>query len=172
MSPETMHRTQEEFPGTIRPPLGLAATPALKQSYSNSEEVRMFNRTLSAVTIGLALSLAAAGRAAAQEMSRQHPKGTQRTILGTVVDVSCMFGLGLSGSDHRMCAQVCADKGIPLAILSDDGTLYLPTSAAMPGDGQNARLKDFAEQPVTVTGIVFPAGGAQAIQIAAIRRKA
>jgi len=99
------------------------------------------------------------------------PASRDITVKGTVVDVSCKFGQGLSGAEHRMCAQVCADKGIPLAILGSDGTLYLPTSAAMPGDGQNDRLKDFAEQQVTVTGVVFPAGGANAIQIASIQRK-
>jgi hypothetical protein len=124
---------------------------------------------LSLTVVAAGLSLAGASTAAAQGM--QAPKGTQRTITGTVVDVSCKFGQGLSGNDHRMCAQVCADKGIPLAILGSDGTLYLPTSAAMPGDGQNARLKEFAEQQVTVTGTVFPAGGANAIQIASIQRK-
>jgi len=41
----------------------------------------------------------------------------------------------------------------------------------MPGDGQNGRLKEFAEQQVTVTGTVFAAGGANAIQIASIERK-
>lgn len=127
----------------------------------------MLSRMLSVAAV---LSLAGAGTAAAQGM--QAPKGTQRTITGTVVDISCKFGQGLSGNDHRMCAQVCADKGIPLAILGSDGKLYIPTSAAMPGDGQNARLKEFAEQEVTVTGTVFPAGGAEAIQIASIRRKA
>jgi len=129
----------------------------------------MLSRMLPITAVAAALSLAGAGTAAAQGM--QAPKGTQRTITGTVVDVSCKFGQGLSGSDHRMCAQVCADKGIPLAILGSDGTLYLPTSAAMPGDGQNARLKEFAEQRVTVTGTVFPAGGANVIQIASIQRK-
>ncbi|HJS42160.1 MAG TPA: hypothetical protein VJ755_01695 [Gemmatimonadales bacterium] len=124
-----------------------------------------------AVTAGLALVTTGSAMAQQPTAGMQHPKGTQRTIAGTVVDVSCMFGLGLSGDSHRMCAQVCADKGIPLAILANDGTLYLPTSAAMPGDGQNARLKDFAEQQVTVTGTVFPAGGANAIQIASIQRK-
>ena len=129
----------------------------------------MLSRMLPITAVAAALSLAGAGTAAAQGM--QAPKGTQRTITGTVVDVSCKFGQGLSGSDHRMCAQVCADKGIPLAILGSDGTLYLPTSAAMPGDGQNARLKEFAERRVTVTGTVFPAGGANVIQIASIQRK-
>lgn len=98
------------------------------------------------------------------------PPSREATVTGTVVDVSCKFGQGLSGPDHRMCAEVCADKGIPLAILADDGTLYLPTSAAMPGDSQNPRLKPFAEQRVTVSGKVFAAGGAKAIQIASIKK--
>jgi hypothetical protein len=69
-----------------------------------------------------------------------------------------------------MFAQVCADKGIPLAILGDDGKLYLPTSASMPGDEQNSRLKEFAEQRVTVSGKVFDAAGSKAIQIASVKK--
>jgi len=126
---------------------------------------------LSVTTIAGGLSLAGAGVAVGQAMPMEHPKGSQRTITGTVVDVSCKFGQGLSGDSHRQCAQICADKGIPLAILAKDGKLYIPTSTAMPGDGQNGRLKEFAEQQVTVTGTVFPAAGANAIQIASIERK-
>ena len=126
----------------------------------------MFKR---AVSLTVFLGLASAGAASAQAM--QHPAGTKRTISGTVVDVSCKFGLGLSGDSHRMCAQVCAGKGIPLAILGTDGRLYIPTSQAMPGDAQNDRVKDFAEQQVTVTGTVFEAGGANAIWIDTIAKK-
>lgn len=36
--------------------------------------------------------------------------------------------------------------------------------------GRNARLKEFAEQRVTVKGTVFSAGGAQAIPVAETRR--
>ena len=131
----------------------------------------MLSRMLSITAMVGGLNLAAAGIAAAQAMPMQHPKGTQRTISGTVIDVSCKFGQGLTGDQHRMCAQVCADKGIPLAILGSDGKLYIPTSPAMPGDGQNARLKEFAEQEVRVTGTVFSASGAYAIQITSIERK-
>jgi type 1 fimbria pilin len=131
----------------------------------------MLSRILSITAIAGGLSLASTSNARAQAMPMQHPKGSQRTITGTVVDVSCRFGQGLSGDSHRQCAQICADKGIPLAILGTDGKLYIPTSTAMPGDGQNGRLKEFAEQQVTVTGTVFPAGGANAIQIASIERK-
>ena len=132
----------------------------------------MFARMLSIGALAAGLSLAGAGTVAAQAGQMQHPTGTKRTISGTVVDVSCRFGQGLSGDSHRMCAQVCADKGIPLAILGSDGKLYIPTSPNMPGDGQNDKLKEFAEQQVTVTGTVFPAGGANAIQIATVVRKA
>jgi len=121
----------------------------------------------------LAFAAALSGPLPAQEkpkMVMKAPPSKEATVTGTVVDVSCKFGQGLAGAEHRMCAQVCADKGIPLAILTDNGKLYIPTSASMPGDGQNDRLKAFAEERVTVSGKVFDAGGAQAIQIASIKK--
>lgn len=121
--------------------------------------------------LGVALVLPAAGHAqdaGKKPMHMEMPKSKDVKITGTVVDVSCKFGQGLAGEEHRMCAQVCADRGLPLAILTDDGKLYIPTSAGMPGDAQNGRLKDFAEHRVTVQGKAFAAGGAQAIQIASI----
>jgi hypothetical protein len=130
----------------------------------------MFSRLLESLA-AVALATALPCSLPAQEkMAMKAPPSRDATVTGTVVDVSCKFGQGLSGPDHRMCAEVCADKGIPMAILADDGTLYLPTSAAMPGDDQNPRLKPFAEQRVTVSGKVFDAGGAKAIQIASIKK--
>jgi type 1 fimbria pilin len=121
----------------------------------------------------LALATGAPAAALAQDMAgMKPPEGKEVTITGTVIDVSCKFGQGLSGAEHKMCSEVCADKGIPLAILGTDGKLYLATSPAMPGDGQNARLKPFAEQTVTVKGKAFNAGGAMAIQISSITKKA
>lgn len=121
--------------------------------------------------LGVALVLPAAAQAQDKDKKPMHmemPKSKDVKITGTVVDVSCKFGQGLTGEEHRMCAQVCADRGLPLAILTDDGKLYIPTSAGMPGDAQNGRLKEFAEHRVTVQGKAFAAGGAQAIQIASI----
>jgi len=101
-------------------------------------------------------------------MPMKAPPGKTATVTGTVIDVSCKFGQGLSGADHKMCAEVCSDRGLPLAVLGDNGKLYIPASPAMPGDAQNGRLKAFAEQRVTVTGKVFAAAGAEAIQITSI----
>jgi hypothetical protein len=110
--------------------------------------------------------IATAATAGAQQMKA--PQSREVTVTGTVIDVSCKFGQGLSGEDHRMCAQVCSDRAIPLAILTADGKLYIPVSAAMPGDAQTNRLKEFAERKVTVKGKAFEAGGATAIQIASV----
>lgn len=118
----------------------------------------------------VALALLVAPATARGQAMAAPPKSENVTVSGVVVDVSCKFGQGLAGDQHRMCSQTCADRGIPLAILADNGTLYIPTSAGMPGDGQNARLKEFAEQRVTVKGKAFRAGGARAIQIETIQR--
>lgn len=128
-------------------------------------------KRIAGVTLVAVVGMAALpGASRAQGMKMEPPKGTEQTITGTVIDVSCKFGQGLSGAEHKMCSEVCADRGIPLAILTDDGKLYLATSPAMPGDAQNARLKPFAEQKVRVTGKVFSAGGASAIQIEKIAK--
>lgn len=128
---------------------------------------------LALLTAAVAVTLP--GEAQAQQdkpmMKMAMPKSVQRTITGTVVDVSCKFGQGLTGAEHKMCAGVCADRGLPLAILADDGKLYLAISAGMPGDSQNGRLKEFAETKVTVSGKVFMAGGASAIEIDKIAAK-
>lgn len=131
----------------------------------------MLTRLIPVGAAALSLTLAISSTAAAQQMHMEHPKGTKQSITGTVIDLSCRFGQGLSGASHRECAQVCAGKGIPLAILGSDGKLYLPASPSMPGDGQNDRLQEFAEQQVRVTGTVFPASGANAIWIESIAQK-
>lgn len=124
-------------------------------------------RQLRIVAGALAIGLPALGSAQGTGMMKA-PAAKDVTVQGTVIDVSCKFGQGLTGKDHRMCAQICGDRGLPLAILTDEGKLYIPASAGMPGDGQNGRLKEFAEQRVKISGKAFAAGGATAIQISSI----
>ena len=133
----------------------------------------MLKQLSSLAMVAIAAVTVSASSAQAQQgaMKMEMPKGTVKTITGTVIDVSCKFGQGLAGADHKMCAGICADRGLPLAVLGDDGKLYLAISAGMPGDAQNARLKEFAEGKVTVTGKVFMAGGANAIEIDKIAAK-
>jgi len=98
------------------------------------------------------------------------PEGEDVTIVGTVIDLDCKFRHGQSGDGHRICAQVCADNGLPLAILGDDGKLYMPVGGGMPGSAQNPRLREFAEQKVRILGTAFEAGGAIALEIGTIEK--
>ncbi|MBI4541075.1 MAG: hypothetical protein HY704_16355 [Gemmatimonadetes bacterium] len=124
--------------------------------------------TLIATLLGIGLFLArpAAAQEAKKEMARQGGESVEFTA--QVVDLSCKVVHNLSGDNHRECAQVCADRGIPLGLLSSDGTFYLPLSDGMPGSGQNERLKGHAEHTVKVKGKVVKRAGMNGIIIESI----
>ncbi len=92
-------------------------------------------------------------------------------IRAMVIDLSCKVVHDLSGEDHRECAQVCADQGVPLAFLAEDGTIYHPVSQQMPssGDEINAQLREHAERNVVVEGQIVERGGSQGIIIENVR---
>ncbi|MGH7718475.1 MAG: hypothetical protein ACREON_06485 [Gemmatimonadaceae bacterium] len=110
-----------------------------------------------------AIGLAAPSVAAAQAQGA--PEGRAVTLTADVVDLSCKVVNNASGPDHLQCAQVCADKGQPLGLLTADGTLYVPVNAGMGADGENKRLRPLAEQRVKVTGRVINRAGMNAIVI-------
>src|SRR6266571_1525786 len=64
----------------------------------------------------------------------------------------------------KACAQACAKAGVPLGLLSSDGTMYLPVSSK-PGDPQNSKLAPFAESKVKVTGTHRLVSGLHTIEI-------
>ena len=90
-------------------------------------------------------------------------------IVVTVVDMSCKLVYNLSGEAmHRECAQMCADRGIPLGLLAEDGTFYLPVSAGMPGTGANDMLRGHAEHTITVVGKKLSRAGMNSIIIESV----
>ena len=121
----------------------------------------------------LALAVAALGfalgarPAVAQEMEMKMAEGEDVEFTAQVVDLSCKVVYGLTGEEHRMCAQVCADQGIPLVLLHE-GEIYLPVDKAMPGTGANEQLKPHAEQEVKVKGKVIERGGLKTIIIESV----
>ena len=94
---------------------------------------------------------------------------TPITFTASVVDLSCSSVFSLSGPEHRMCAQMCYDLGIPLALLAEDGTLYVPVTMAMGQERGDKDLRGHAEHTVTVTGKVIKRGGLNTILIESIR---
>jgi hypothetical protein len=87
------------------------------------------------------------------------------TVKGYVLDSACAFIKNLKKPINSDCAIACAKAGSPLAILANDGKIYLPISSAIPAAGQNEQLLKFAGQRVTATGKVYEKGGSHAIVI-------
>lgn len=121
-------------------------------------------RKVTLTTLALAALAVVAAPAAAQELADTEDV----EFTAQVVDLSCKLAFDMSGEGHRMCAQVCADAGIPLGLLTEDGDFYLPVSAAMPGTGANEMLRGHAEHTVTVKGRVIRRAGMNSIIIESI----
>lgn len=121
-------------------------------------------RKLFATAFALGVIALSANPASAQQMADTEDV----TFTAQVVDLSCKLVYDLSGEDHRMCTQVCADNGIPLGLLAEDGTFYLPVSAAMPGNGANEMLRPHAEHTVQVKGKVIERAGMNSIIIESV----
>jgi hypothetical protein len=92
-------------------------------------------------------------------------KGTPASVTGWVLDSACAYTKGLVKPISSECAIACAKKGSPLAILRDDGTIFLPVDEAMPAAGQNERLMQFAGKRVTATGRTYKRSGSLALVI-------
>ena len=68
---------------------------------------------LAAVTAVCLLALAAMPAIAEDEVS------------GEILDMACFIARGAKGPSHARCAQTCADHGMPLGVLTEDGKIYL-----------------------------------------------
>ena len=126
----------------------------------------MLKRTLAAA----ALLAICALPLAAQQPKPAAPAanaGNDMTLTGQVIDVNCYTTMGASGAGHKQCADACAKAGVALAILSSDGTIYMPVSSK-PGDPQNTKLAPFAEGQVKVTGVHRMSHGMHTIEIKTI----
>ncbi len=98
----------------------------------------------------------------------QAAEGRDVSFTASVVDLSCNTVYGAAGPDHRMCSQACFDQGIPLALLDENGTLYVPVTMAMGQERGDKDLRGHAEHTVNVTGKVIERGGMYTILIESI----
>src|SRR6202023_4202206 len=51
--------------------------------------------------------------------------GTEKTLVGEIVDFSCYLQVGKHGEKHRACGQKCVQNGQPIGLLTKDGMLYM-----------------------------------------------
>ncbi len=87
------------------------------------------------------------------------------TVKGYVLDSACAFTKNLSKPISVDCAKTCAKGGSPLVILADNGSIYWPTTDAMPANSQNEKLVPFAGEKVVASGKLFERGGSKALLI-------
>lgn len=114
--------------------------------------------TLAAVA---ALSAVAARPAQAQET---------QVMNATVIDLTCYMNMGVTGPDHRECAQQCAEAGLALGFLGTDGQIYLATAPGML-QPSTPLLLPHAEHEVAVTGKLMERNGARSIVVEKIEMR-
>ena len=108
------------------------------------------------VVAALGFSVIAATNEAAK------PKAT--TLSGELVDTGCYLGHGAKGAKHAECATKCISGGMPMGLLTTDGTLYLLTMNHDNPDPYN-KLKAMAGKSVSVTGNVMERGGMKGLDV-------
>ena len=94
-----------------------------------------------------------------------HAESKATTVKGYVIDSACTFTKNLNKPVSADCAQACAKAGSPLVILADNGSIYWPTTDAMPATSQNDKLLPFAGKRVVASGKTYERGGSKALLI-------
>lgn len=92
------------------------------------------------------------------------------TLSGTLIGLTCFIKHGSKGSKHKSCAKDCAEKGLPIGLMSD-GVIY-----QISGEG-HASLKEayapllkYIENEVKVMGTLFEKNGLKFLVIQKIKK--
>lgn len=105
-------------------------------------------------------------------LAKHEKDGQTQTLKGQIIGMTCFIQHGAKGATHKDCAKECAQKGLPLGLLTDQGKLY-----QIMGKGHedlktvNARLMDYIEENVVVVGKTFKAAGVNALVIQKIKKQ-
>ena len=97
-----------------------------------------------------------------------HKAEAAKTLTGELVDTGCYLGHGARGAKHVECATKCISGGMPMGLLTSDGTLYLLTMNHDNADPYN-ELKTMAGKMVSVTGMVMTRSGMKGIEVASYK---
>jgi hypothetical protein len=124
-----------------------------------AKDDRRLGRLLGAAALAAVLSLTAPPPVAAQQ---------EITVQGEIVDLACYLAKGLKGPSHRTCAQKCAERGIPIGVLTDDGKLYLLLEDHS-DDEPYEDAKELAGQRAEVKGKQFSKPGIDGLVVAEIK---
>ncbi|TMQ65086.1 MAG: hypothetical protein E6K78_08375 [Candidatus Eisenbacteria bacterium] len=125
-------------------------------------------KRLTVLAFSLALMITALPAIAHQGHHVAGEKVVTKTITGEVVDMGCYLGHAARGEKHVSCATKCLNQGMPMGLLTSNGTLYLVTLDHDNADPFNG-LKDMAGKNVTVTGELLTRSGTKAIEASKVQ---
>lgn len=120
------------------------------------------------VMLGISYSASAHEKSKHAAGAHDTSKHAASTIMGEVVDAGCYLGHSGRGKDHTECATRCIVGGMPMALLTKQGALYLLTMNHDNPDPYN-KLKGMAGKTVTVTGVMMTRSGMKGIDVASIK---
>lgn len=100
--------------------------------------------------------------------AKADPKSAAKSYTGEVVDTGCYLAHGARGAKHVECATKCISEGMPMGLLTEDGTLYLITLNHDNPDAYN-QLKKMAAKTVSVTGTLSERNGIKGIDVTAVK---
>jgi hypothetical protein len=109
----------------------------------------------------LAMTLGVPGAALAKTAAAAPAKPA--TLKGELVDTGCYLSHGARGEKHIECATKCIANGMPMGLLTSDGTVYLVTMSHDNADPYNS-LKTMAGKMVAITGPLATRGGMKSIE--------
>jgi hypothetical protein len=97
-------------------------------------------------------------------------QGKTTTIKGEVIGLNCYLQQGskATGEKHKECAINCTKAGGMLAVLTSDGTIYVPVVS--PGTNPNTELMNYVADQVEIEGEVHDQGNMKGIKISSIKR--
>src|SRR5882762_2164639 len=95
-------------------------------------------------------------------------KVVTKSITGEVVDLGCYLGHAARGEKHVSCATKCLNQGMPMGLLTSNGTLYLVTLDHDNADPYN-NLKSMAGKNATVTGELLTRSGVKGIEASTVQ---
>jgi len=103
-------------------------------------------------------------------VNKQPLKGEIVTVTGEVIDFSCYLQLGKHGAKHKDCGIKCLRAGQPIALLTQDGSVYvLMEEEHDPRRDGKTSLRDAAiehfAQVVQVTGTRTAVDGQKALYV-------
>lgn len=118
--------------------------------------------------LSLAVGLALVGFTSTAQAQEHKKKGEPISLSNAqVIDLHCYTAGGMKGEMHKECNIACAKAGVPLALLAENGKVYVPVSSS-PMTGQEKftkKLVDHAEGFVNVKGTLHERGGVLGIEL-------